>query len=59
MKKFYTLLSALLVFSFLQSQTTLEEALNFTGTTTHDETLELFPILDEGKLVVIDFFHTE
>jgi len=41
------------------SQTNLEEALNFTGITTHDEELELFPILDEGKLVVIDFFHTE
>ncbi len=46
------------VLTGLNAQTTLEVAEDFSGKTTEGETIELFKLLDEGKLVVIDFFST-
>lgn len=40
------------------AQVQIDSALNFSVKSIHGETLELYPILDEGKLVVIDFFST-
>lgn len=40
------------------SQTTLDTALNFTVKDVSGVNWELFEILDEGKIVVIDFFST-
>jgi len=49
----------MLVFVFaLSAQTLLDTALNFTVKDTYGNTIELFDILDEGKMVVIDFFST-
>lgn len=54
----------LLIFVFLASvlasaaQTTLDTALNFSVKDTEGNTLELFDILNQGQLVVIDFFST-
>ncbi len=42
----------------LQSQTLLEVAVDFHVKTIDGETIELFKKLDEGKIVVIDFFST-
>jgi hypothetical protein len=54
-----------LLFAFLfgillsgAAQTTLDTALNFSVKDTEGNTLELFEILQEGKIVVIDFFST-
>ncbi len=59
MKKF--ILSAIISMSLLgplMSQTTLDTALNFTVKDVNGINIELFDILDEGKIVVIDFFST-
>lgn len=40
------------------SQTTLDTAQNFSVKDTYGNTIKLFDILDEGKIVVIDFFST-
>ena len=39
-------------------QTLLDTAVNFTVKDTYGNTIELFEILNEGKIVVIDFFST-
>ena len=45
-------------FGSVLSQTTLDTALNFTVKDVNGINIELFDILDEGKIVVIDFFST-
>ncbi len=40
------------------SQTTLDTAVNFSVKDIAGNTIELFDILDEGKIVMIDFFST-
>lgn len=54
------ILSAFISFSFLAglAQTTLDTAVNFSVKDTEGNTLKLFDILDEDKIVVIDFFST-
>ena len=42
----------------VNAQTLLDTALNFTVKDTYGNTLVLYDILDEGKIVVIDFFST-
>jgi len=56
MKK--NLLFILFVFAIFQgnSQTTLDTAVNFSVKDIDGNTIELFDILDEGKIVMIDFF---
>jgi hypothetical protein len=53
-----TLLAVIIwMFAFtLSAQTLLDTALNFSVKDTYGNTIELFEILDEGKMVVIDFF---
>lgn len=43
----------------LSGQTTLEEAVNFSVKDTEGNTIELFDVLDEGKIAVIDFYRTD
>jgi hypothetical protein len=43
---------------FTFSQTTLTEAVDFTGTDIYGEEFNLFEILDGGQYVCIDFFFT-
>jgi hypothetical protein len=47
-----------LAFAAATGQTTLDTALNFSVKDTYGNTLELFDILDDGNIVVIDFFST-
>jgi thiol-disulfide isomerase/thioredoxin len=42
----------------VQAQTNLTEAVNFTVTDTQGNTIELFELLDEGNIVMLDFFTT-
>lgn len=42
----------------INAQTPLEEAVEFSVKTLDSETIRLFPILDAGNIVVIDFFST-
>ncbi|MEZ5197165.1 MAG: hypothetical protein R2764_12390 [Bacteroidales bacterium] len=56
-KTLYFLLFVLFGVS-LQAQTLLDTAQNFTVKDPYGNTLHLFDILDEGKIVVIDFFST-
>jgi len=42
----------------LNAQTLLDTAINFTIKDTQGNNLELFDILDENQIVVIDFFST-
>ncbi len=42
----------------MSAQTTLDTAVNFIVKDTYGNNIELFDILDEGKIVVIDFFST-
>lgn len=59
MKKLF--LSAIISITLLGSalsQTTLDTAVNFTVKDVNGINWELFNILDEGKIVVIDFFST-
>jgi len=42
----------------VNAQTLLDTALNFSVKDTYGNTLMLYDILDEGKIVVIDFFST-
>ena len=58
MKKFLFVLF-LFFFGFgLIAQTTLDTAQNFTVKDTYGNNIVLFDILDQGKIVVIDFFST-
>jgi len=58
MKKLFILISALVTAFLLNSQTPLTEAVNFHVKTIEGETIWLFPLLDDDKIVVIDFFST-
>ncbi|MCB2220964.1 MAG: peroxiredoxin family protein [Bacteroidetes bacterium] len=46
--------------SFLASmaQTTLDSAINFSVKDVHGNSISLYDLLDENKIVVIDFFST-
>ena len=58
MKK--NLLFILFVFAIFQgnAQTTLDTAVNFSVKDVNGVTHKLFDILDEGKIVMIDFYST-
>ena len=58
MKKIFTLvLIAILSFN-IKAQTSLTEAVDFTGTDCYgEETINLFEILDRGQYVLIDFYY--
>jgi len=58
MKKLTLLLIILFAIKVSFGQTQLDTALNFSVKDIHGNTIELFEILDEGKIVVIDFFST-
>ncbi|MBE9483816.1 MAG: redoxin domain-containing protein [Bacteroidetes bacterium] len=58
MKKFSYLILFLFLVNISFAQTQLDTAVNFSVKDIHGNTIELFPMLDEGKLVVIDFFST-
>ncbi|HOI32624.1 MAG: redoxin domain-containing protein [Bacteroidales bacterium] len=47
-----------LISGSLKSQVNLEEPINFTVKTLDSELIELFPLLEDGKIVVINFFST-
>lgn len=54
-----TLVIFMLAITFsLSAQTQLTEAVDFSAKDIHGETLHLFEFLEDGKLVVIDFFST-
>jgi hypothetical protein len=54
-----TILAGLLTLAIMASgQTTLDTALNFSVKDTEGNTLDLYDILEEGMIVVIDFFST-
>ncbi|MCD4788644.1 MAG: redoxin domain-containing protein [Bacteroidales bacterium] len=56
MKKLLICILPLFVIISVKSQTTLDTAVNFSVKDVNGNTLNLFNILDEGKIVVIDFF---
>ena len=58
MKKLFTVLALVLFGATLQAQTLLDTATNFSVKDPYGNTIELYEILDEGKIVVIDFFST-
>jgi len=58
MKKILLISILFIAFISMSAQTTLDTALNFTVKDTYGNNHELFDILDEGKIVVIDFFST-
>lgn len=58
MKKNILLLFFVSLFMGGIAQTTLDTAVNFSVKDTYGNTLDLFEILDDGKIVVIDFFST-
>ena len=56
-KLLFAIFSSFIVLS-ANAQTLLDTAINFTVKDTYGNTLVLYDILDEGKIVVIDFFST-
>jgi len=58
MKKFTYLLFIIFTVNIAQAQVPLDTAINFSVKDIHGTTIELFSLLDEGNLVVIDFFST-
>ncbi len=58
MKKLTILLSLVLLTSIGISQTTLDTAVNFDGKDPYGNTIELFEYLNDGKIVLIDFFNS-
>jgi thiol-disulfide isomerase/thioredoxin len=58
MKKFTYLITFFFVFNITFAQTQLDTAVNFSVKDIYGNTLQLFPLLDDGKIVVIDFFST-
>ena len=58
MKRFFTLILALVVGFGLKAQCPLTEAVDFTATDCHGTEVNLFDILDSGQAVLIDFFYT-
>ena len=58
MKKIYCLIIIVLLAFYLNAQTPLTTAVDFTATDVHGTTHNLFTYLDAGKYVLIDFFYT-
>ncbi len=58
MKKFLTLVIALLLSIGVSAQTQLTEAVNFTSTAHNGEEIELFDILDGGQYALIYFYYS-
>lgn len=58
MKKFLFAIIGSFITLSINAQTLLDTALNFSVKDTYGNTLMLYDILDEGKIVVIDFFST-
>jgi hypothetical protein len=58
MKKTIFVLTAFFLSILLYGQTLLDTAVNFTVKDVYGNTFKLFDILDEDKIVVIDFFST-
>jgi len=58
MKKYLLHIIFIFLISTSQAQTTLDTAVNFSAKDVYGNLHELFDILDEGKMVVIDFFST-
>ena len=58
MKKFFTLIIAVLFSMGLKAQTPLTEAKDFTATDHEGNEINLFEILDGGQYVLIDFFYS-
>ena len=58
MKKLLFILFSAFVITSASAQTLLDTAVNFSVKDVEGNTIELFDILDEGKIVVIDFFST-
>ena len=58
MKKFFTLVIALVMSIGVYAQTPLTEAVDFTTTDHEGNEIHLFDILDGGQYVLIDFFYT-
>jgi thiol-disulfide isomerase/thioredoxin len=58
MKKFTYLLAFLFLVKIAAAQVPIDTAINFSVKDIDGTKIELFSILDEGKLVVIDFFST-
>jgi len=58
MRKLTVISFLLITFISSSAQTQLDTALNFSVKDIHGNTIELFPILDGGNFVVIDFFST-
>lgn len=58
MKKIILIVSLFILVVWVQSQTLLDTALNFTAKDVYGNTYVLFDILQENKIVVIDFFST-
>ena len=58
MKKFFTLIIAVLFSIGLNARTSLTQAVDFTSTDHDGNEIHLFEILDGGQYVLIDFFFT-
>lgn len=58
MKKLFILILVLMSGIFLKAQTPLTEAIDFHVKTLEGDPIYLFPLLDDNKIVVIDFFST-
>ncbi|MCR5014737.1 MAG: redoxin domain-containing protein, partial [Bacteroidales bacterium] len=58
MKKVLLLFAALILGFSVKAQCPLTQAVDFTATDVHGETVNLFEILDGGQYVLIDFFFT-
>ena len=57
MKKIFTLILIAILSFNIKAQTSLTEAVDFTGTDCYgEETINLFEILDRGQYVLIDFY---
>lgn len=56
-KLLFVLISSFMLVS-VSAQTLLDTAINFSVKDPYGNTLELYDILDEGKMVVIDFYST-
>ena len=58
MRKLVLIITSFVFIQHCMAQTPLTEALDFHVKTIEGEPIYLFPILDDGKIVVIDFFST-
>ena len=58
MKVLLSTLIILIIFQFSRAQVPIDTAIDFSVKDIYGNTIELFPLLDEGKLVVINFFST-